>query len=69
MATIHNGSRYEVRSQRNGLFVTLIRKRDSASVFLQGDDASQFWDDLDRGREIEDLCADYDDVMKEGEPA
>ena len=58
---------YEIESQWNGAFYTIVRISDMASVFLQGDDALQFESDLDScqtDKQIDLLCSQYDDVME-----
>ena len=59
--------RYEIKSQASRAFYTITRLSDGASVFLQGDDAGYFRDDLlmiDRGFGTsayleDDLCDEY----------
>lgn len=65
--------RYEVRSSHNAAFYLITRLADSASVFLQGDDAVAFdcmmdWVDAtdDAGLQdvrLDDACSAYDPVM------
>ena len=60
-------SRYYIKSQYNGAFFTIERLSDGASVFMQGDDADEFRWQLECTSDrftIDDLCAQYDDVMQ-----
>lgn len=55
--------RYRIDSQGNGAFVT-IRVSDGRSVFMQGEDAVQFLEELDRTNDrytADDLCAEFFD--------
>lgn len=58
--------RYKVESTGNWLFVTITRRRDGASVFLQGDEAETFMDQIDDTSvfQLDDVCSEYDDVMQ-----
>lgn len=63
-------SRYKVETQGNGAFVTLTRKADNASVFIQGEDAAIFLDDIDCGPNVANFedwlnwfLSQWDDVM------
>lgn len=64
--TIYTSKRYSVDSMGNGAFVTVTRLTDGASVFMQGDDAVTFREELDAAGEIytaDDVCSEYDEVM------
>ncbi len=64
------GDDYIIRTEFKGAFVTIERQSDGASVSLQGDDASLFWDSYDTCRDddqLRRLCSDYDEVMSRPE--
>jgi hypothetical protein len=47
--------------------VGIVRKADGASVYLQpGDDANAFTDQIN-SRSIDEICAEYDDIMQREE--
>jgi|GEM_PF-6889008 len=71
--------RYLVETSGNGLFVTLTRKADNASLFMQNDEAADFLGDVEsmwaayptigaaRVEEtIDHMLSQYDDVLTEG---
>jgi len=71
--------RYLVETQGNGLFVTLSRKADNASAFMQGEEAADFLGDIESqwaayptiGAErvestLDNYFSQYDDVMRTG---
>ncbi len=62
--TFRECTRYTVYSQGNGLFARIERKADGASVFLQGDEAEELLDIIDRADRPDDVCSGYDDVMQ-----
>lgn len=69
VAIVHTGQRYTVESGGNGVYVVIHRNADGADVGLQGDEATDFLDELDAATEHrrgggDDLCADYDEVMR-----
>lgn len=60
------GRRYRIDSSGNGLYLTITRLADFASVTLCGDDAVAFGKRLDATTDAytdDDLCAEYDDVL------
>jgi hypothetical protein len=67
MITIHKTDRYMIQSAGSGAFFTVTRQSDQASVFLQGGDAIEFGSEIEacekHSRPLDDLCADYDEVM------
>lgn len=52
---------YHYEAQLSGVVIT--RLKDGATVFLQtGDDAGQFWDQIDASNDLwteDDVCAEY----------
>ena len=60
-------SRYKVYYHRSPYSFTIVRLKDDCSVYLQGDDASQFDRELnayyEKDLDIDRLFSEYDDVM------
>lgn len=62
-----NCPRYQYRSEGNGARYEIKRLADGATLFLQGDDAVQFSNELDKTHDRwtdDDVCAQYDELFE-----
>ena len=58
-------NRYRIESTGNGLFVTITRKSDGKTLFLQGDDAETLLDQIDDTSCMRpnDVCDEYSEMF------
>lgn len=64
-AVILDTPAWRITSYGNGIAYAIQDVRIGKSVLLQGDDASEFSDELHAGdREWQDICADHTEVME-----
>jgi hypothetical protein len=72
----HETDNYRLETERNGLCITLTRKRDGKSAFFQNTDDTSLWlrnidaiekthrsDSLRLDRTFDFLCTSYDDLL------
>lgn len=64
MKRIFNGMAYVVFSEGNGARVLVRHVASQREVYMQGDDAARFLDELNDAQWPDEACAQYDDVMQ-----
>lgn len=69
MALVYINNQYQLMSYLGGMAYEIVRLWDGASVFLQGDEASDFRDEFDAAEAVSEACVNslfsaYDDVMR-----
>jgi hypothetical protein len=68
MSILHESPQYTV-TRFLGCSVEVRRRSDGRSVHMQGDDCDDFCNDLHtrvaKGLSVDELCSQYDEVMKE----